>query len=92
MIHLYIFIFSTLLYYVLTPGILITIPQKSSKKVVALVHALLYSTIWYFTYKIVFNINEGFETYTEEQKKRIIKGENSYKAYQDYLDYKSKTQ
>ena len=86
------FIFITLLYYVLTPGILITIPPKSSKKIVALVHALVYSTVLYFIYKIVFNIDEGFQTYTEEQKKRIIKGENAYNAYQDYLDYKSKNQ
>jgi hypothetical protein len=86
------FIFSALLYYVLTPGIFITIPSKSSKKIVALVHGLVYSIFWYFTYNIVFNVTVGFKTYTEEQTKRITKGENAYKAYQDYLDYISQNQ
>lgn len=81
------FIFSALLYYVLTPGIFITIPPKSNKKIVALVHGLVYSTVLYFTHKIVFNVTEGFKTYTQEQTKRITKGENAYNAYKDYLDY-----
>jgi hypothetical protein len=60
MFHLYIFLFSALLFFVLTPGILLTIPPKSSKTVVALVHALVYATVWQFTHKIVWDTTEGF--------------------------------
>ena len=60
MFHLYIFLFSALLFFVLTPGILLTIPPKSSKTVVALVHALVYATVWQFTNKIVWKATEGF--------------------------------
>ena len=54
------FLFSALLFFLLTPGILLTIPPKSSKTVVALVHALLYATVWHFTHKIVWDATEGF--------------------------------
>ena len=60
MFHLFIFLFSALLFFVLTPGILLTIPPKSSKTVVALVHALVYATILHFTHKIVWQATEGF--------------------------------
>ena len=62
MFHLCMFLFSALLFFILTPGILITIPSKSSKNVVALVHALIFSTICYFTHKLVYNANETFDT------------------------------
>ena len=60
MFHLYMFLFSALLFFVLTPGILITIPPKSSKKIVALVHALVFATIWHFTHKLVWYATESF--------------------------------
>ena len=60
MFHLYMFLFSALLFYVLTPGILLTIPPKSSKTIVALVHALVFSTVWYFTHNLFWNATEGF--------------------------------
>jgi len=56
------FLFSALLFFILTPGILLTIPSKSSKNVVALVHALIFSTICYFTHKLVYHANENFDT------------------------------
>ena len=60
MFNLYMVAFSALLFFVLTPGIIITIPPKSSKTTVALIHALVFGTVWTFTYKIVLNITEGF--------------------------------
>ena len=39
-----------ILFFLLTPGILITLPSsKSSKIIVAIVHAVLFSAIWSFT-------------------------------------------
>lgn len=54
------FLFSVLLFFILTPNILLTISSKSSKNVVALVHALVFATVWYFTNKIVWQASEGF--------------------------------
>jgi hypothetical protein len=46
----------------LTPGILLTLPAKGSKLLVAIVHAVLFTIILYFTYKHVRRLmREGFE-------------------------------
>lgn len=64
MFHICAFIFSALLFFILTPGILLTIPPKSSKKTVAIVHALVFALvitiICYFTNKFNYNTNESF--------------------------------
>jgi hypothetical protein len=88
MINLNLFIFSALLFYVLSPGILIIIPQNSSKLIVAFVHAVVYATIWYFIYNYIWNMTESFETLTEKRDKKIKTGDQVYKAYLDYLDFK----
>ena len=60
MFNLCIFLLSVLLFFVLTPGILLTIPPKSSKNVVAIVHALVFVIVWHFMSKIVWKETEGF--------------------------------
>jgi len=42
-------VFSTALFFLLTPGILVTLPKGGSKVVVAATHALVFAAIWYFT-------------------------------------------
>ena len=68
MFHLCFFLFSIILFYILTPGILITIPFKNKKIVVALVHALIFATVLHFTHRIVWYSIEGFETEPEDLK------------------------
>ena len=46
---LYVFV----LFFVLTPGILVTLPPKGSKMVVAAVHAIVFSLILWATHKMV---------------------------------------
>ena len=41
------------LFFVLTPGIFLTLPPKSSKTTVALVHAGVFALVFHFTYKMV---------------------------------------
>ena len=60
MFHPCMFIFSTLLFFALVPGIIFTIPNKSSKKTVALVHALIFSIILSLIHKFVWKVTEGF--------------------------------
>jgi hypothetical protein len=53
-------LYITALFVALTPGILLTLPAKGSKLVVAIVHAVLFAIILYFTYNHVRRL-EGFE-------------------------------
>jgi hypothetical protein len=49
MLHL----LSIILFYLLTPGILFTYPSKSSKRIVALVHSIIFGIIYCITEKIL---------------------------------------
>lgn len=40
------FLVTFVLFFLLTPGVLITLPPKGSKLVVGLVHALVYALVW----------------------------------------------
>ena len=42
-------IFSAILFFLLSPGILISLPPKGSKTTVEAVHALVFAIIFYFT-------------------------------------------
>ena len=72
MFHLCIFLFSVILFFVLSPGILFTIPIKISKNskrntyVIVLVHALVFATVWHFIHKIIWKATEGFEQESED--------------------------
>ena len=46
-------IYSAILFFVLTPNILVRLPPKSSKFVVAATHAVIFALIFHFTCKIV---------------------------------------
>ena len=47
------FVFTALLFFVLTPGILLSLPPKGSKMMVAGVHAIVFALVWTFTHKLV---------------------------------------
>lgn len=53
------FVYAFLLFFVLTPGILLSLPPKGSKMVVALTHAFVFALVWYFTCKIVMRSGRG---------------------------------
>lgn len=56
-------IFAALLFFVLTPGILVTLPPKGSKVVVALTHAVVFAIVYCLTYRAVYSyLYEGFES------------------------------
>ena len=65
----FMFLYAFVLFFVLTPGILITLPPKSKKLIVALTHAAAFALIWTLTYKIVWKstrqIFEGAATMNE---------------------------
>lgn len=47
------FIYALALFFVLTPNVLVKIPMKGSKYLVAAVHALIFAIVWIFTYKFL---------------------------------------
>ena len=55
-------LYTALLFFVLVPGVLVTIPPKGSKLVQAAVHGLVFALVYHFTHKIVYRVlYEGFE-------------------------------
>jgi hypothetical protein len=44
-----------LLFFILSPGVLLSLPPKGGKYVVAFVHALVFAVVFHFTHKIVWN-------------------------------------
>ena len=49
------------LFYALTPGVLLTLPKKSSKNTVALTHAVVYAGAYYVAERF-FGLKEGFQS------------------------------
>ena len=70
-------IYIALLFFVLTPGVLVSLPPKKGKFTVAAVHALIFALIWHFTHKFVWNTSmmimmvghEGLENEEKMDKK-----------------------
>jgi hypothetical protein len=54
-------IFITLLFALLSPGILITLPPKASPLIVALTHGLVFALIYCLIHKQVFKMLYGFD-------------------------------
>ena len=46
-------LFSALLFYLLTPGILLSLPKSGSLQMKAAVHALVFAVVYGFTHKLV---------------------------------------
>jgi hypothetical protein len=46
-------IYSAILFFVLTPGILVRLPPKSSNMVVTATHAVIFALVFHFTHKFV---------------------------------------
>jgi hypothetical protein len=56
------FVYAFVLFFVLTPGILLSLPPRGSKLVVAATHALVFALIFVFTHKMLmknFSFVEG---------------------------------
>ena len=52
--HVFMIMYVTLLFYLLTPGVLLTLPSNSdSKYSVAIVHSLIFALIYYLTYALI---------------------------------------
>ena len=66
-------IYIALLFFVLTPGVLLRLPAKSGKFVVAATHAVVFALVWHFTYKIVWRMTSGREGFAEGLSNKKLK-------------------
>lgn len=59
--NLFMFFYVVVLFYLLTPGILVTIPARSSKMVVAATHAFVFALVYKFTHRMAAKLSMSFE-------------------------------
>jgi hypothetical protein len=67
MYNLFMFLYTAVLFYVLTPGILLSLPPKSSKMVVAATHALVFALVYKFTHRMAWKLSMSFEGFQENK-------------------------
>jgi hypothetical protein len=47
------------LFFLLSPGVLVSIPPRSGRVTTAFVHAIVFGIVWYFTHKMVWLATGG---------------------------------
>jgi len=57
--HWLLTLYVALLFFVLTPGVLLRLPPNGGKFAVAAVHAFVFAAVLYFTHKFVGNLAAG---------------------------------
>jgi len=55
MFHIFMSLYVALLFVLLTPGLLLRLPPGGSKLTVAVVHGIVFATVFHFTHKLVWN-------------------------------------
>ena len=80
-------LYMVFLFVVLSPGILLRIPPKGSKLVVATVHGLVFALVYCLTYKFVLNATyvEHFQNVRDPKNCELYGkyAKDSYKAFED---------
>jgi len=57
--------YTALLFFILTPAILVRLPPKGNKYTVAAFHALVFALVFHFTGKMVWRLSSGMEGFRE---------------------------
>jgi hypothetical protein len=71
MFNLYMAVYVVLLFVALTPGILLSLPPKGSKMVVAITHAVVFAVVYSMTQKAVLRMSQvmqGFQNLPDEEE------------------------
>ena len=61
-------LYAALLFFVLTPGILLSLPKNGTKFQVAGVHALVFALLFHFTHKLVWRLGVSLEGMNNKPK------------------------
>jgi hypothetical protein len=51
---MYMSLYAAVLFFVLTPGVLVSLPPGGSRLTVALTHAVVFGVVWALTHKVVY--------------------------------------
>ena len=62
-------LYVAILFFVLTPGIVLCLPPKGSKVTVAITHAIVFALIFQLTHKAVYRMSLTMERFTAEPPK-----------------------
>jgi len=77
MLPVLLFLYAALLFFVLSPGVLLRLPRKGSKMLVAGVHAVVFAFVWVLTAGFVYHLKigklEGMTSKGEDVKKSFQK-------------------
>jgi hypothetical protein len=60
-------LYTALLFFVLVPGVLVSLPPKSGKLTVALTHAVVFTLVFQLTHKAVANLLSPFENFENHE-------------------------
>jgi hypothetical protein len=61
-------LYTAILFFLLTPAILVRLPPGGNKWVVAGVHALVFALIFHFTHKFVWRLGARFEGFDDKKE------------------------
>ena len=64
MFHVCLSLYMAVLFFILTPGILLRLPKGGSKMAVAATHAVVFALVFYFTHNMVVSLYHGREGFT----------------------------
>ena len=73
--NMFMAIYCAILFFVLSPGVLLRIPKNGSKFVVAGVHAIVFGVVAFFTCKIVSNLFRDMVTPSPKKEGLLKKPE-----------------
>lgn len=68
-------VYAAILFFVLTPAVLVRLPPKGGKFTVAAVHAVVFAVIFHFTHKLVWQLSMGLGLPSAVHKKEGMDGE-----------------
>jgi hypothetical protein len=66
--NLFVTLYVALLFVVLTPGVLLSLPPKGSKLVVAATHGLVFALVYHLTHKYVWKLSMSFDGFQNMMK------------------------
>ena len=52
-------LYIALLFFLLTPGVLVRLPPHSGTRTVAIVHAIIFALLYHYTCKPIWNLTKG---------------------------------
>lgn len=71
--NLFVTVYVALLFFVLTPGVLLSLPKGGSKHTVALVHGLVFALVFHLTHKLVWKLSMRLQENFQNANNKMMK-------------------